>query len=809
MIESLGDLLRSRSWERALFTTYSLSLTFFESVILRELRQKACREIWIAADAQGYQSSLMERRSHGVGQEYHLVPVALPHGVFHPKCCYLQSSEGDLLVVGSGNLTFGGYGRNLEVLDVVTPVSEPQCFREFGRFLNALKLRTDIRCPDNRWMDIFADRAFESAGSVTQGSIPTFPRLVHSVNKPVIEQLAEIIGDDVERITILSPYYDNDGEAVRRLIERFQPHAVSIGIPPAPYLSGFPFPAASAWDLCPSAVRIGDEEEKRPIHAKWMELKTPKGMFVVTGSVNCTRQALLTVNNTEVAIARYDAAGELGADWTSVPVPAAICLQDYQAPGLGSRCLVYAELNSSGQLDGQILASAEIGGLWTGSLQKPDGTSLDFTTSVSVAGGFSVVIPDIETFAFSQALQMAMQFGALFARGWVQNTEILAMPRLKRLGISSLLRLINREETEDDDIALLDYLALHAAEHLTTFKGAIRSAPKESSTHDAMTVHLEDLSPIEASALSSTADLALGGSAQSALDRVFAQLRRRFLGNPGTGEKSGRAVMNAENDTEGEDAEAAGEEARVQARLQTALNYFDANIRGLIDSKVVKDSARNALYSLWLEVMLHMILRRQGDRSGALAFLKLWFRRATEDCHFAQTVDSLEQHVVTSAAVLGYMNGTSACLERIHEALEAFWSGSVPSPRAQNSLLKGSRIGFGSLLLDFAPDALELTIDEIVQTRTRRLELAEVLHAYQLRLPLSPSAPAFAGPLGIALYKQLLRGPGKARVKATKGKGGSCPNCFCSSCSAVASDLRSLRLAVCTSCNWMLVRTEP
>jgi hypothetical protein len=42
------------------------------------------------------------------------------------------------------------------------------------------------------------------------------------------------------------------------------------------------------------------------------------------------------------------------------------------------------------------------------------------------------------------------------------------MPRLKRLGISSLLRLINREETEDDDIALLDYLALHAADHLTT-----------------------------------------------------------------------------------------------------------------------------------------------------------------------------------------------------------------------------------------------------------------------------------------------------------------------------------------------------
>ena len=141
MAESLAEVLQCRPWNRALFTTYSLSLTFFESVILRLLRQSGCREIWVVADAQGYQSSLMERRSHGVGQEYHLVPIALPHGVFHPKCCYLEGPDGDLLAVGSGNLTFGGFGRNLEVMDVLSPESSPDCFREFGAFLNALRRR--------------------------------------------------------------------------------------------------------------------------------------------------------------------------------------------------------------------------------------------------------------------------------------------------------------------------------------------------------------------------------------------------------------------------------------------------------------------------------------------------------------------------------------------------------------------------------------------------------------------------------------------------------------------------------------------
>src|ERR1035437_1620699 len=89
MAESLAEVLQCRPWNRALFTTYSLSLTFFESVILRFLRQSGCREIWVVADAQGYQSSLMERRSHGVGQEYHLIPLALcPSGTTrsHPIC---------------------------------------------------------------------------------------------------------------------------------------------------------------------------------------------------------------------------------------------------------------------------------------------------------------------------------------------------------------------------------------------------------------------------------------------------------------------------------------------------------------------------------------------------------------------------------------------------------------------------------------------------------------------------------------------------------------------------------------------------
>jgi len=79
---ALAEILTLKRWEHALVTTYALSLTFFESFVLRYLRQQGCREIFVIADADGYQMSLSERRSNRVGQEYRLIPVALPKGVF-------------------------------------------------------------------------------------------------------------------------------------------------------------------------------------------------------------------------------------------------------------------------------------------------------------------------------------------------------------------------------------------------------------------------------------------------------------------------------------------------------------------------------------------------------------------------------------------------------------------------------------------------------------------------------------------------------------------------------------------------------
>ncbi|MER8969188.1 hypothetical protein NKI25_26470 [Mesorhizobium sp. M0808] len=142
---SISDIVRMRPWKHALLTTYTLSLSYFESEILRPLLRGGCSDIWLVADAEGYRSSLLERRSMRVGQEYRLIPVALPNGVFHAKCIYLAGDEGDLLLVGSGNLTFGGHGKNAEVFEALSPGSAASAFRDFADFLEAIGSLRDIK----------------------------------------------------------------------------------------------------------------------------------------------------------------------------------------------------------------------------------------------------------------------------------------------------------------------------------------------------------------------------------------------------------------------------------------------------------------------------------------------------------------------------------------------------------------------------------------------------------------------------------------------------------------------------------------
>lgn len=109
------DFVSAHPWQKAVFTTYSLSLAFVEAVILDALVRGGGHEALILADVEGVRAALMEQGARRAGSYYQVEPVLVQNGVFHPKITVLVDEAEAHVIVGSGNLTFGGWGGNLEV----------------------------------------------------------------------------------------------------------------------------------------------------------------------------------------------------------------------------------------------------------------------------------------------------------------------------------------------------------------------------------------------------------------------------------------------------------------------------------------------------------------------------------------------------------------------------------------------------------------------------------------------------------------------------------------------------------------------
>ena len=116
------DLVSSAPWTRVVLTTYALSLSFFEAVILDALLRGRARGALILSDLEGVRAALSEEGARRVGRDYEISPVVCNRpGVFHPKISVLSNDVDTHLMIGSGDLTFSGWGANLEVIEHLHP----------------------------------------------------------------------------------------------------------------------------------------------------------------------------------------------------------------------------------------------------------------------------------------------------------------------------------------------------------------------------------------------------------------------------------------------------------------------------------------------------------------------------------------------------------------------------------------------------------------------------------------------------------------------------------------------------------------
>jgi hypothetical protein len=223
-----------------IFTTYSINLYYFEQQILPLLGSKGIHYISVLADSNMLNaqldsySYLSEQRK----RNYALTGIQC-NGAFHPKIIFLAGESTLLLLIGSGNLTSSGHGKNLEVWNAIYADNEMD--KKMGFIIQAwnylkqlhadlgisaqYKLRSiEENCQLLSTPDKVATSDTYEIDIQTQISF-----LASNGSNSIFKQLTTLIGrEPINNITVMSPFHDLEGSFLHQLNKQFEPEKIRV-----------------------------------------------------------------------------------------------------------------------------------------------------------------------------------------------------------------------------------------------------------------------------------------------------------------------------------------------------------------------------------------------------------------------------------------------------------------------------------------------------------------------------------------------------------------------------------------------------
>jgi hypothetical protein len=454
------DLLQAHPWSRAVFTTYALSLSFFEAVVLEALVRGGTRDALILADVEGVRSALNEQGARRAGREYEIEPIAVEKGVFHPKLSVLMAEEETHLLAGSGNLTFGGWGGNAEVVEHLHPSFAGRAFEDTADFFEELATRSGVQhgvldaCAATAEHLRMVGRAGQRNGNI---------RLLHSLGASILDQLVGVVEDlgGAQQLVIASPYWDN-GTALDALCRRLRLNHAFVHVHPstaAQGVHGLTWPAGSQVEVFPVILdALNQDETPRPLHAKVFEIMCRRGRVIMSGSANATTAAIGQFRNVEASVVRIQRQTLVGWSFkdTTAPMPLPP-LDDEQKhserPGVLRASLV------GDRIEAQVLSPRMFGSVTIFQLTHLGPERLG-TAELDENGSFSLETEALQMqWAKNERLILrAKREDGRFADGFVSNAAFKELKGRAGPMASRLIALIHGNETPADVAAIMVWL---------------------------------------------------------------------------------------------------------------------------------------------------------------------------------------------------------------------------------------------------------------------------------------------------------------------------------------------------------------
>jgi len=375
----------SRPFHTVISTTFAIEFAAFEELMLPQLMASGASNFLLVSDERMASLSLSDGSELPIqlGRDYELFSPPVANGLFHPKIVIQIGRRCGRLFVGSANITAAGLAGNAETVIELECRDEPSPEREIIRsawvyLCRLIDTEKGVARDALRWA---ADRAPWLAGptpdplqELEDKSMIGF--LVRDGASGIGEQLVNLVGGDpVDRLLVISPYWDENLQALEWLTERLKPTSISVLLDPEQH--EFPIDAPGATTV--EFRALPQKLRGRFAHAKIVIASTPTHDHLLIGSANCTAPALggpdFSGSNAEACIyrrlPRNEAVDALGL---------APCLEEQPLdPSEIEQCepappIPFREIESrragSFELDGSILTWSPPAGLRSGGLLR-------------------------------------------------------------------------------------------------------------------------------------------------------------------------------------------------------------------------------------------------------------------------------------------------------------------------------------------------------------------------------------------------------------------------------------------------------
>jgi len=635
------DLISAAPWKRAAFTTYALSLSFFEAVLLDALLRGGSRNALILADPEGVRAGLSEEGARRVGRDYEIEAVACANqGVFHAKVGALFGDDDAHLLVGSGNLTFAGWGGNLELVEHLHPSFAADAFDDAAAFFEQLAASAQIITTAGPACETIAGFLRRSAqGQPRTGHI----HVVHSLDAPIAEQLA-LYADDlggVTRLTAVSPYYDLRADGLDALatllgIEKAHLHAHPAGTVRGPGSNAWPFEGGPKWQPVDVADAFGHDD--RPLHAKSIELVCRKGRLLLSGSANVTHAGLFG-RNVEAGVLRVQRGSK--SYWVTAPgtAPARLPADALDENETSDSAIGILSASLEGERIAGRALTPRLGGNASAVLRTPRGSHALGPVVVSGDGHFQLDAPGIELESWENGrLILGLEQGGRRWEGFVSIAAALELIRRTGSIATRLMAMLAGTETPTDVAAILAWFREDPSRMPASLGiGGGGSGGRPDGIEGVVTLADLNAAALGANLLSA----APGEETSSAWRHTMALIRAVFRQSRGPWGAGGETDDDDDDDEKDREKRARSEEAANYRSLQ----IFDELLMTMLAPEA---AGRNALMALSLSHFLADRIR------PAPAKVQLWLDKVLPQI---AALDSPESDLAAASILLHHAAG--------------------------------------------------------------------------------------------------------------------------------------------------------